>query len=363
MKRRLAGSALLGALTILVSTQLVSAAQGEDLREEPPGPTAGVRIATGLAGTLGSTVGPDGALYVPESATGSVSRIDPWTGEKTVVAEGLPHNAEGGGPVDAVFTQLKLYVLVSGVAPDAAVGVYLVNDDGSTTLVADLGQYALDNPVDFEDAAPTGNPFTIDALSQTELIVAESNHNKVLKIDLVSHEISTIASYGNVVPTGLEPGNGFIYISEIGAFPHVAQTGRVLAVRTLDGETTEVAGGVSYVIDVEAGPSNRLYALSFGDQPTDFEGRRPPRSAASCCWSTVTARSRRLRMASRCRPRSTSSATRRSSRRLRATCGGSTTSRRCCPGSHESRPVRRRRPAGRLLRFPSFPQQSSLTPR
>lgn len=273
MKRRFVGSALIGALTILVSTQLVSA-QGEDAPPQPPGPTAGVRIATGLAGTLGSTIGPDWALYVPESATGSVSRIDPWTGEKTVAAEGLPHNAEGGGPVDAVFAESKLYVLVSNVAPDAAVGVYRINDDGSNTLVADLGQYALDNPVDFEDAAPTGNPFTIDALSQTELIVAESNHNKVLKINLINNEISTIASYGNVVPTGLEPANGFIYISEIGAFPHVPETGRVLSVRTLDGATIEVAGGTSYIIDVESGPSNRLYALSFGDQPTDFEG--PP---------------------------------------------------------------------------------------
>lgn len=271
MRRRLGwvvSSAVFASLTVLVTAGLVAAHE----EDGPPAPSAGVRIATGLAGSLGSTVGPDGALYVPESATGSVSRIDPWTGKKTVVAEGLPMSEEGGGADDAVFAGGKLYVLVTGV--EDGVGVYVIEADGSPTLVADLGQYAMDHPTGFPDAGPTGNPFSIDRLSDTELVVAEANHNKINKVNLVTGEISTIVAFNNVVPTGLQPGNGVIYISEIGAFPHVPETGRVLAVRETDGATTEVASGVSYIIDVEKGPQNRLYALSFGDEPTDFEG--PP---------------------------------------------------------------------------------------
>jgi hypothetical protein len=44
----------------------------------PPsgGPTA-TRLVTGLEGAMGSTIGPDGALYVTEGAVGRISRVDP----------------------------------------------------------------------------------------------------------------------------------------------------------------------------------------------------------------------------------------------------------------------------------------------
>jgi hypothetical protein len=59
--------------------------------DPPPceGPTA-TRLVTGLEGASGSTIGPDGALYVTEGALGRISRVDPQTGEKTTFASGLP---------------------------------------------------------------------------------------------------------------------------------------------------------------------------------------------------------------------------------------------------------------------------------
>src|SRR5882724_4728237 len=53
------------------------------------GPTA-TRLVTGLQGAMGSTIGPDGALYVTEGAIGTIARVDPQTGEKTTFANGLP---------------------------------------------------------------------------------------------------------------------------------------------------------------------------------------------------------------------------------------------------------------------------------
>ena len=52
-------------------------------------PTA-TQFVTGLQGGSGSTIGPGGALFVTESAVGTISRIDPRTGDVTTFASGLP---------------------------------------------------------------------------------------------------------------------------------------------------------------------------------------------------------------------------------------------------------------------------------
>src|SRR5258708_4796739 len=58
------------------------------------GPTATL-LVTGLEGGSGSTVGPDGALYVTEGAVGRISRVDPETGQVTAFATGLPKSIIG----------------------------------------------------------------------------------------------------------------------------------------------------------------------------------------------------------------------------------------------------------------------------
>src|SRR5216117_1468716 len=66
-------------------------------------PTA-TQLVTGLQGAMGSTIGPDGALYVTEGAAGRISRVDPQTGEKTTFASGLPPAVIGiGGAIDVAF--------------------------------------------------------------------------------------------------------------------------------------------------------------------------------------------------------------------------------------------------------------------
>jgi streptogramin lyase len=77
------------------------------------------RLVTGLAGGSGSTVGPDGALYVTEGLAGRVSRVDPQTGSVTTYASGLPPSIIGiGGAMDVVFKGGTAYVLVTLVGPD-----------------------------------------------------------------------------------------------------------------------------------------------------------------------------------------------------------------------------------------------------
>jgi streptogramin lyase len=61
-------------------------------------------LVTGLQGGAGSTIGPDRALYVTETAAGRVTRVDPKTGATTTYASGLPKSIIGlGGAMDVAF--------------------------------------------------------------------------------------------------------------------------------------------------------------------------------------------------------------------------------------------------------------------
>ena len=89
---------------------------GAFAQDMPPGEFDAVQFVTGLEGTSGGTVGPDGALYVAESATGRISRIDPQTGEVTTFASGLPATLVDvgiGGVVDVAFIDETAYALVT----------------------------------------------------------------------------------------------------------------------------------------------------------------------------------------------------------------------------------------------------------
>jgi DNA-binding beta-propeller fold protein YncE len=99
---------------LLTGSLIATIAPSADCSPPPSGnPTASL-LATGLQGGSGSTIGPDGAIYVTEMAAGRVSRVDPETGDKTIFASGLPKSILGfGGPVDVAFLRDTAYVLVT----------------------------------------------------------------------------------------------------------------------------------------------------------------------------------------------------------------------------------------------------------
>jgi hypothetical protein len=238
----------------------------------PPGADGPELLVTGLAGGSGSTVGPDGALYVPEPVSGEVSRIDPDTGETTVVASCLPPQVlvgDAGGAMDVVFLDSTMYALTSMVSADvggsAVTGVFRVEDD-TCEVVADVGAWTIENPPppDFDFFVPTGVPYAMEAY-RGGFLVTDGHANRVLQVTL-DGEVRTVLQLGNVVPLGLDVVGGTVYLSLAGPVPHLPEDGQVLSLRVRSADPELVASGGRLLVDVEAG-EHALYALAQGDFP------------------------------------------------------------------------------------------------
>lgn len=239
----------------------------------------GELLASGLSGASGGSFGPDGALYVTEGALGRVIRVDPWTGAKSVYAEGFPPSLIGiGGAYDLAFVDGEMYVLVTLVGSDVggtdAVGIYRPTGQGEAEPVADIGQFARDNPPSgFDFVLPTGVQYALHPF-RGNLLVTDGHHNRLLLVSLEG-EVSEMASFGNIVPTGLEVRGSSIYMAQAGPVPHLPETGKVVRLQPWGNPRvgyrvkweTEVAAGARLAVDVELGRGHQLYVLSQGEFP------------------------------------------------------------------------------------------------
>jgi len=247
----------------------------------PCGEPAATRLVTGLEGAMGSTIGPDGALYVTEGAAGRISRVDPRTGEKTTFASGLPPAIIGiGGAIDVAFIDNVAYVLVTLVNdplfPSSDVdGIYRVDGPNSFTVVADIGAFNLANPptIQFPFFIATGLQYALQTY-RGGFLVADSHLNRVLRITL-DGEISVLIAFDNIVPTGLEVRGNAVYMAEAGPDPHSSQTGKVVSFGPRSPNATEVASGSPFLLDVEFDGGGRLYALSHGTFDPITDGAVP----------------------------------------------------------------------------------------
>jgi len=263
-------------IVLLLAAALIALITPSTASAAPPceGPTT-TRLVTDLAqGAKGSTIGPDGALYVTEGAAGRISRVDPLTGDKTTFASGLPPaiisigGSSIGGAIDVAFIDNIAYVLVtlvdSYVGGTGVDGIYRVDGPDSFTVVADLGQFNLDNPptIPFPYFIQTGLQYALQTY-RGGFLVADSHLNRVLRVTL-DGEISVLIPFDNIVPTGLEVRGNTVYMAEAGPDPHVPQDGKVVSFAPTSPTATEVASGTPFLLDVEFDGGGRLYALSHG---------------------------------------------------------------------------------------------------
>jgi sugar lactone lactonase YvrE len=259
-------------LVLAAVAALALGATSTPARSEGPRATL---LAAGLEGASGSAVGPDGALYVTEGAAGRISRVDPKTGAVTTFASGLPRAILGfGGPVDVAFLDDTAYALVTLVGPDvggnAVVGIYRVDGPNRSTVVADIGAWAVAHPPATDFEVPSGVQYALQAY-RGGFLVTDGHHNRVLRVT-TGGAVSEQIVFGDIVPTGLAVRGDTVYMAEAGPVPHLPEDGRIVAFGPRSPSATVVASGAPLLVDVEFGPGNALYALSQGTWDGAFPG-------------------------------------------------------------------------------------------
>lgn len=276
---------------LLVVAGLLVACAGM-LVTSPATAATATRLVSGLAGRSGSTVGPDGAIYVTERAAGRVSRVDPQTGAVTTFASGLPPAIPAvglGGAMDVEFKGGTAYVLVTLVGPDVGgsdvVGICRMDDPSHFTVIADIGAWSIDNPPATAFDVPTGVQYAMEKY-RNGFLVTDGHHNRVLRVTL-DGTITQVIAFDNIVPTGLQLRDETVYMAEAGPTPHRPENGKIVSFQPGSNSVTEVASGGRLLVDVEFGPGEDLFALAQGKfTPGNPAGSPASRTPANCSEST-----------------------------------------------------------------------------
>lgn len=178
------------------------------------------------------------------------------------------------GPGDVAFVGDTAYAMVTLVADDLGgsdiVGIYRVDGPSSFTIIADIGQWSSDNPPDTPFFLPTGAQISMQAY-KGGLLVVDGHHNRLLWVS-VDGQISELAAFQDIVPTGTDLWGDRIYLAQAGPIPHDPATGKLLALGRKSFTPSEVASGLRLLIDVEFHPGRSVYVLSHGEWNGQFEG-------------------------------------------------------------------------------------------
>lgn len=281
---------------------LVSTPASADRR--PARPAAPVEVVTdGLDGPR-QVSSSGGRLYVAESDSGEITRVNPRTGAKRVVVSGL------STPQGVVEVGGKIYVATGEAAPDSAPGttgsrIMVARPGGAAKKFADVMAYELRaNPDRQTQFGPDGKP--VDALSNPYfllrdrsrhgfLLVADAGANAVLKVDRRGRvstffvpPTQTTGACADVpnnnasgkgcdsVPTGLAYGpDGSLYVSALTS--EVAREGRVYRVHPRTGKILRTYSGYTAPTGVAVDRRGDIYVSELlqgapaGEPPANFD--------------------------------------------------------------------------------------------
>ena len=264
---------------VLVAMVLPSTAGARHRKAPEVSPLAS--FGSGLGS--GSTIGPDGALYVTDGNAGSLLRIDRHTGQVTTYGTGLPTQVIGiGGAMDVAFIGHTAYVLVTLVSGDIvgmgpfgdasdAVGIYRLERDGTFTVVADLGTWSVDNPPPTAFFVTTGVQYSMQPVPGRV-----PGHRRPSQQGAAGRSGRRDQPHRHLAQRGAgrarEESASDVLFTELGPVPHHPEDGKVLESIPGRARPRELASGASMIVDVERGPGGKIYALSQGQWDGVEEG-------------------------------------------------------------------------------------------
>ncbi len=302
------------AIVVSVITGSIAAVPaGAHARKAPTPPMQVTLLADGLQGSVGATIGPDGALYVPEAAARPDHTHRSHDRQRHDVRKWTP--ASGDPPRWGDRRRVRrttMYVLVTVVGPDvggnSVVGIYRRDGSGGFSVFADLGTWSIDHPPATAFDLPDGVQFALQPVPDG-FLVSDGHHNRVLHVSSTG-EITQRIQFTNIVPTGLAVTHGTVFLAQAGPIPHVPATGKVVsfplnAAGPNAHELRPVSACSSTSNPVPTGRSTRSRRVTR--RATSPRRVRRRRTAVSCSSSTETVRSPCWSTSWTCQPRSISS--------------------------------------------------------
>lgn len=256
-------------------------------------------VASGLTNPRGFTWGPDGTIYLALAGTGgetpatidgaeigvyggpTASVVTIADGCATPFVDGIPSGnwRDAGwiwGAHDVAFLDDQLYVLSAGGGidfgnPDDPTALLRVEADGTTTVVADLSTWSLENPPALvpPDYNPSGSFYDME-VGADRLWLSEAVGGRIITVT-PDGTVTLVAdvSEGHPVPTGMAIApDGGVYVGFLTAIPYTDGTSKVIHIAE-DGTVTDHWTGLTAVTDLELGPDGMLYAVEMATGNTE----------------------------------------------------------------------------------------------